>query len=108
MYKITVTDVMIATDIKTMTFKYSIGITNLEFVICLGEDTDYAGNLVSKCMVPYSFRVEEIENSKCGNLYEVTHILKKNTGQKKYNTLTFGSRESIKDLPMEIQEKMEL
>ncbi len=44
-----------------MTFKYSIGITNLEFVICLGDDTDSEGNIRSKCMVPYSFRVEEIK-----------------------------------------------
>lgn len=49
------------TDINTMTFKYSIGITNLEFVICLGDDTDSEGNIRSKCMVPYSFRVEEIK-----------------------------------------------
>ena len=75
LYRITLTDVVIATDIVTMTFTYSIGITNLEFVICLGDDTDFAGNLISKCKVPYSFRIEEIDNQKFGDLYEVTHIL---------------------------------
>lgn len=60
-----------------MTFKYSIGITNLEFVICLGDDTDSEGNIRSKCMVPYSFRVEEIKNTKFNNLYDVTHVLRK-------------------------------
>lgn len=102
------TDVVIATDIDTMTFKYSIGITNLEFVICLGDDTDFAGNIISKCKVPYSFRVGKIENSKFNNLYEVTHILKKKTGERKYSTLTFGKKEDIKYLPNEIQEKIEL
>lgn len=108
LYKITLTDVVIATDIDTMTFKYSIGITNLEFVICLGDDTDFAGNIKSNCKVPYSFRVEEIENSKFNDLHEVTHILKKKTGERKYNILTFGKKETVKTLPAEIQEKIEL
>lgn len=108
LYKITLTDVVIATDIVTMTFTYSIGITNLEFVICLGDDTDFAGNLISKCKVPYSFRIEEIDNQKFGDLYEVTHILKKKTGTKKYNELTFGDKNTIIDLPQAIQEKIEL
>ena len=40
LYKITLTDVVVAKDIVTMTFTYGIGITNLEFVICLGDDKD--------------------------------------------------------------------
>lgn len=108
LYKITLTDVVIATDIDTMTFKYSIGITNLEFVICLGDDTDFAGNITSKCKVPYSFRVEEIENEKFGELYGVTHVLKKKTGSKKYSELTFGETDTIKDLTEEIREKIDL
>lgn len=108
LYKITVTDVVIAQDIVTMTFTYGIGITNLEFVICLGDDTDLQGNIKSNCKVPYSFRVEEIENAKFGDLYAVTHILKKRTGSKRYNEITFGNKDTIKDLPMEIQNKIEL
>lgn len=108
LYKITITDVVIATDIRTMTFKYSIGITNLEFIICLGDDTDFEGKLKSKCKVPYSFRVEEIENNKFNKLYDVTHIFKKKTGEKKYNVLTYGNIEDVKLLPMEIQQKIEL
>lgn len=96
----TLTDVVIATDIQTMTFKYSIGITNLEFIICLGEDTDFEGKLKSKCKVPYSFRVEEIENNKFNQLYDVTHIFKKKTWEKKYNVLTYGDIEDVKLLPM--------
>lgn len=108
LYKITLTDVVITTDIDTMTFKYNIGITNLEFVICLGDDTDFAGNIKSNCKVPYSFRVEEIENSKFNDLHEVTQILKKKTGERKYSELTFGKKETVKELPTEIQEKIEL
>lgn len=108
LYNITLTDVVIAKDIVTLTYTYGIGITNLEFVVCLGKDTDRAGNLISNCMVPYSFRVEEIENSKFGDLYEVTHVFKKKTGQKKYKELTFGDKNVVKNLPEEIQKKIEM
>lgn len=108
LYKITVTDVVIATDIHTMTFKYSIGITNFEFIICLGDDTDFQGNLISKCKIPYSLRIEEIDNKRFGNLYEVTHIFKKRTGSKKYGELTFGKKEAIEDLAEDIQNKIDL
>lgn len=91
-----------------MTFKYSIGITNLEFVISLGDDTDSEGNIRSKCMVPYSFRAEEIKNTKFNNLYDVTHVLRKKTGERKYSELTFGDVEYIKYLPTEMQQKIEL
>ena len=108
LYKITLTDVVVAKDIVTMTFTYGIGITNLEFVICLGDDKDLAGNIISNCKVPYSFRVEEIANSKFGNLCEVTNIFKKKTGAKKYNELTFGIQKEIEKLPIEIQSKIEI
>lgn len=108
LYKITITDVVIADNITTMTFTYGIGITNLEFVICLGDDTDLAGNIISNCKVPYSFRVEEIANAKFAVLYEVTHIFKKKTGQKKYNKLTFGDEKLVNDLPDEIQNKIDM
>jgi len=107
LYKITVEDVMIATDMTTATFTYSIGITNLKFVICLGNNTDNEGTIINSCMVPYSFRVEEIDNSRFNNLYEVTHILRKSTGQKKYSVLTFGNKDTLMNLPLEIQEKIE-
>lgn len=108
LYKITVTDVVIADNIVTMTFTYGIGITNLEFVICLGDDTDYIGNIISSCKVPYSFRVEEIDNAKFADLYEVTHIFKKKTGQKKYNELTFGDEKLLNNLPEEIKNKIDI
>lgn len=108
LYKITIQDILIATDLNTMTLTYAIGITNLEFVICLGNATDKAGNLINNYMVPYSFRVETIQNNKFNDLFEVTHILKKRTGNKKYNTLTFGDETSIKHLSKEIKEKIEL
>ena len=51
--------------------------------------------------------MEEIDNSRFNNLYEVTHILRKSTGQKKYSVLTFGNKDTLMNLPLEIQEKIE-
>lgn len=108
LYKLTITDVVIATDIQTLTFTYSIGITDLEFVICLGDDADASGKIKSSAKVPYSFRVEEIDNSKFNGLYAVTHIFEKKTGEKKYSTMKFGDVKTIAELPEEIKNKIDL
>lgn len=108
LYKITITDVVIATDITTMTFTYGIGITNLEFTVCLGDDVDSAGNLKSNCKVPYSFRVEELDNNKFKTLYEANYVFKKRTGTKEYNEITYGDTTELKNLPEEIISKITL
>lgn len=107
LYKITVEDSLISTDIETMTLTYAIGITNLEFVICLGKDLNSDGSLKSNCLIPYSFRVEEIRNNKYNGLYEVTHVFRKNTNQCMYQSLTFGCQESVKCLSVDIQKKLD-
>lgn len=106
LYKITITDVVIATDIVTMTFTYGIGITNLEFIVCLGDDTDLSGKLKSNCKVPYSFRVEEIDNNKFKDLYDVSYVFKKRTGTKKYEEITYGNIKEIENLPQEIRNNL--
>lgn len=40
LYKLTVTDSMITTDIVTATFSYELGVTNFQFIICLGDDVN--------------------------------------------------------------------
>lgn len=107
LHRITSTDILIAENILTSTFTYKLGLTDLEFVVCLGNNTDKQGNVISNYFIPYSFRVEEIKNNKFSDLYEVTHIMKKQTGMKKYNTLTFGDVNTIKDFPNDILNKIE-
>lgn len=107
LYKITIEDALISTDLKTMSLNYAIGITNLQFVICLGKDLNKNGGLASSCLVPYSFRVENIDNNKYSDLCEVTHVFKRDSNKKVYQTLTFGCSESIKYLPASIQEKLD-
>ena len=62
LHRITSTDILIAKNISTLTFTYKIGLTDLEFVVCLGNDTDRRGNIIYNHFIPYSFRVEEIKN----------------------------------------------
>ncbi len=108
LYKLTVADAMITTDVVTTTFSYELGVTNLQFIICLGDDVNKEGQIVSNCKVPYSFRVENIQNNKYDELHEVTHVFKKDTGTHKYQMLTFGDRDNVKDLPEEILKKVDL
>lgn len=108
LYKITLTDVVIATNIRTMTFTYGIGVTNFEFIVCLGDDTDLNGRLKSTCKIPYSFRVEEIADDRFQDLYEVSHVFKKKTGTKKYDEITYGDITNLSSLSEEIKNKIEL
>ena len=103
---ITIKDSSVVMDIETKTFSYKLGVANLEFTVCLGDDKNSQGEIHGK--VPYSFRVEGIENSKSDKIYSVSHVLKKKTGEKKYHILTYGDIGNLKYLKDEIQEKLEL
>lgn len=105
---ITIKDSSVVMDIETKTFSYKLGVANLEFTVCLGDDKNSQGEIQGNCKVPYSFRVEGIENSKSDKIYSVSHVLKKKTGEKKYHILTYGDIGSLKYLKDEIQEKLEL
>ncbi len=101
-------DANVITDIETKTFSYKLGVANLEFTVCLGDDKNSQGEIQGNCKVPYSFRVEGIDSSKSDNIYPVSHVLKKKTGEKKYRMLTYGDKNGLKLLNDEIREKIEL
>ena len=105
---ITIKDSSVVMDIETKTFSYKLGVANLEFTVCLGDDKNSQGEIQGNCKVPYSFRVEGIENSKSDKIYSVSHVLKKKTGENKYHILTYGDIGNLKYLKDEIQEKLEL
>lgn len=105
---ITIKDSSVVMDIETKTFSYKLGVANLEFTVCLGDDKNSQGEIQGNCKVPYSFRVEGIENSKSDKIYSVSHVLKKKTCEKKYHILTYGDIGNLKYLKDEIQEKLEL
>ena len=106
LYKVTCTNVMIATEIVTITAIYKIGVTNFQFVLLCGPNRDKTGTLIDDCLVPYSFRVEDISTSRFEELYEVKYIFSKQTNEKSYSTVTYKSEDLISDLPDNIREKL--
>lgn len=105
---ITIKDSSVAMGIETKTFSYKLGVANLKFTVCLGDDKNSLGEIQGKCKVPYSFRVEGISDTKSDDIYSVSHVLRKKTGEKKYHILTYGDRNALKDLNKDIQEKIAL
>lgn len=57
--------VCVVKQLKTVTFTYSLGVTNLNFTLCLTEDVDNQGFKRSNYLLPRSLRVKDkaIENS---------------------------------------------
>lgn len=107
LYKVTCSEVLITGDVVTLTANYRIGITDLHFILLCGPNKDKHGKLIDDCLVPYSFRVEEIRNSKFGELYEVDFIFSKNTNDKKYNHITYTGNKSMEELEQDIKEKID-
>lgn len=108
LYKITCSEVLITKDVVTITASYCIGITDLQFILLCGPNKDKHGKIIDDCLVPYSFRIEEISNSKFGDLYEVDFIFSKNTNEKYYQTITYKGNKAYEDLPEEIQMRLKL
>lgn len=76
------------------------------FVLLCGPNLDKTGTLIDECLVPYSFRVEDISTSRFEELYEVKYIFSKQTNEKSYSTITYKSEDSISNLPDNIREKV--
>lgn len=111
LYKITIQDAFIADGVITATADYELAVTDLKITLCLGEDTDINGNVISGRWVPYSFRVEEIDNNRLNDLYEVKFVFCKNTNspqRTKYKEMTFGKKEDLGRLPDEIKRMIEI
>lgn len=106
LYRITNTEVLITGDVVTLTANYRIGITDLQFVLLCGVNKDKNGKLIDDCLVPYSFRIEEISNEKFRELYEVDFIFSKKTNESTYANLTFKGNKEFDEIPEAIREKI--
>jgi hypothetical protein len=71
-----------------------------------GANKDKHGKLIDDCLVPYSFRIEEINNTKFGELYEVDFIFSKNTNESLYGTLSYKGNKELEEIPVNILEKI--
>ena len=106
LYRITNMEVLITEDVVTFTANYKIGITDLQFILLCGENRDKHGKLIDDCLVPYSFRIEEIGNEKFGELYEVDFIFCKQTNESKYEIISYKGDKEMGTIPEEIRMKI--
>lgn len=101
--KVTNSPIFILEDLKTQTFTYKFGLTELNFTVCLSHDTDYNGKTQSSCFVPRSLRVEDSFGRE-SDAFEVNFIFSKSNNEKKYSTIAYqDSKASIDNLPEEIK-----
>lgn len=106
LHKITSSEVLIASDVKTLTATYKIGITDFQIALLCGPNKDKFNNMIDECLVPYSFRVENIKNNKLDNLYEVDYILARNTNESLYSEITYRNNIDVITVPDKIKIKM--
>lgn len=81
--------VCVLEDLKTVTFTYKLGITDLDFTLALTENTDIHGNIINTWWKPRSLRIKDksIETSKDGNI--IDFIFWKNTEETVYSHISF-------------------
>lgn len=95
-------EILIATDVQTKSHIYAIGATDLEIVMCLDKDNQVANN--SNVFVPWSLRVEYLQNSKFTDLYAVDFVLKKDTNSVGgYSDIVYGDKAGLQSLPDNIK-----
>lgn len=94
---ITQEQVCVLKEIHTVSFTYRLGLTNLDFTLCLTEDTALKDSNLSEYYVPQSFRVKDksVENSKDGAF--IDFIFEKTATDSIYDKLNFAAKG--KELP---------
>ena len=65
-------------------------------ILCFDSQLDNEGNAIGNVLVPYSLRVEEIDNSRFDKIYEVDYVLSKKTGVREYNHIEYGELQNLK------------
>lgn len=104
---VTDSEIFILEDLTTNTFTYKFGLTELNFTLCLKEDTDAFGNIASDKYIIRSLRVEDSVH-RSSNAYEVQHIFAKRNDEKLYNDLRYSDkRYDILSLPQKILDKID-
>lgn len=108
LYKIVTTDTLIGEGITVATAVFPIGITDVSIFVCFDKNTDKSGKLLNNFLIPYSFRIESIDNSKVGTLYEVKCVLERNSNEPKYKRINFGSKSDVEALSDEIKKLIDM
>ena len=95
-------DMVIFEDVTTSTFVYRFGLSELNFTLCLAEDINSEGIIISDKFVARSLRVED-SFSRSRDAHEILYIFSKKNTDKLYSTINYiDNRVSINDLPIEV------
>jgi hypothetical protein len=105
--KLTNSDLFILETITTQTAIYKFGFTELNFTLCVCEDTDKDGIKQSDYYIPQSLRVEDCFD-KTANVYDVKYIFSKGNGENFYNKLEYGDANTLNGLNNSIKEKLNI
>lgn len=106
LHLITSSDIVVLSNVLTLTHLYDFGLFNYNMTICLGRDIDENNRLRSSYYIPYSFRAETCPEH--DNASHVDYIFEKRSIEKKYSTIKFGNFDKICDLPTNIISKLDL
>ena len=96
--------VCILKDMKTVTIKYKLSVTNLEFTLGLTENLDNSGNRINDFFLPMSLRVEDssVEKSDDGDI--VDFIFSKEASMTKYDRILVEDKD--KSIPEKVKQML--
>lgn len=108
-HKLTQSDCLVLETIHTKSREeapFDFGLTNHDFTLCLGQNADTKGKLRNLHVVPYSLR-EEDGCRRSEKQHPIAFILRKRADQKRYDTVCFLKAGRMKQIPKDIQQKMD-
>ncbi len=92
--------VCVLKDMQTLTIKYKLSVTNLEFTLGLIENIDRNGHMINELLFPMTLRVEDSSIEKCAGGEVVDFIFMKDSSVVKYSDLLV--RDIHKNIPISI------
>lgn len=104
--KVTDSELIILEEITTSSALYKFGITELDFTLCLGQDTNDMSNIKSDIYTLRSLRAEDCFN-KSNDCFIVNYILCKSNEEKYYKDIMYiEGKHTIENLPIKVQSKL--
>ena len=97
LYELTNTQVRILKNLETVTVTYSLGISNLEFTLCLTENRDHDGVKINEYFLPMSLRAGRNSTKNNDDYGNVDFIFQKDASLEKYTTLLI--QDESKEIP---------
>lgn len=82
--------VCVVKDLRTLTFTYRIGVTNIDFTLGLTENLDFNGNKINDWFLPRTLRVKDRAIEESNDAEFVDFIFSKDASAKEYDVVTYA------------------